>query len=113
MDRTLIERYADGADVPARAVVGLTAADLDATPGPGAWSIRQLVVHLLDSDLVGGERMKRVIALDTPTLLAYDQDLFVARLGYAETDLALVGDVFRLHRRLIADLLRRLPDAAF
>ncbi|MBX9581782.1 MAG: DinB family protein [Gemmataceae bacterium] len=53
MDRSLIEQYAAGATVPADLIRGLSAADLDARPEPGRWSLRQLVVHLLDSDLVG------------------------------------------------------------
>jgi hypothetical protein len=113
MDRALIERYAAGAGVPAEVIRGLSAADLDAVPVPGTWSVRQIVVHLLDSDLVGSDRMKRVIAMDEPTLLAYDQDAFVARLGYAEADAALAAELFALNRRQTAETLRRLPDAAF
>lgn len=113
MFRALIEEYANGADVPRKALAGLTDADLDAFPVPGTWSIRQVITHLLDSDLVGIDRMKRVIAMDNPTLLAYDQDAFQARLGYQPADLPLVCEIFRLNRRLMADLLRRLPQEAF
>jgi uncharacterized damage-inducible protein DinB len=113
MDRSLIERYAAGATVPAELIRGLSAADLDAVPVPGTWTIRQIVVHLLDSDLVGSDRMKRVIATDEPTLLAYDQDRFVARLGYSATDAALAAELFALNRRYTAEVLRRLPDDAF
>jgi hypothetical protein len=113
MDRQLIEQYAAGADVPGRAIRGLAAADLDATPVPGTWTIRQIVVHLLDSDLIGSERMKRVIAMDGPDLLGYDETLFASRLHYHTADVEQVCALFRLNRLLTADLLRRLPDATF
>ena len=37
-----------------------------AFPVPGKWSVQQLVMHMLDSDLVAGERMKRIIAEPRP-----------------------------------------------
>lgn len=113
MDRSQIDAYEAGAGVPAELVRGLSAAELDATPIPGTWSIRQIVVHLLDSDLVGADRMRRVIAMDRPALLAYDQDAYVARLGYTETDVTAAAELFAANRRFMAAVLRRLPDDAF
>src|SRR5258707_4912288 len=53
MDRTLIERYVAGATVPAGAIRGLSTQELNAFPVPGTWSIQQVVLHLMDSDLIG------------------------------------------------------------
>lgn len=108
----LIDRYAAGTDVPLSALAGLSPADLDARPAPG-WSIREIVAHLADSDLVGTDRMRRVIAMENPTLLPYDQDAFVDRLGYAAADVVLAAEAFRANRLLMADVLRRLPADAF
>lgn len=108
----LIDRYAAGADVPLAAIAGLSAAGLDARPAPG-WSVREIVAHLADSDLVGTDRMRRVAAMEDPTLLPYDQDAFAARLGYATADVVLAAEAFRANRLLMADVLRRLPAAAF
>lgn len=113
MDRSLIEAYAAGASRPAETIRGLDAAELDACPIPGTWSIRQIIAHLMDSDLIASERMKRVIAMDSPTILAYDEAAFAKRLGYDAIDVELACKVFELNRRLTADLLRSLPDSAF
>lgn len=113
MDRAMIERYAQGASAPKAAIAGLSAKDLNAFPVPGTWSIQQIVLHLLDSDLVGADRMKRVIAQDSPQLLAYDETAFANRLHYAEQDIATACEVFCLNRLLVATMLRQLPDAAF
>src|SRR3954447_16361235 len=108
-----IDRFEAGADLPAQAIAGLSREELNAFPVPGMWSIQQVVLHLLDSDLVGADRMKRVIAEPNPTLLAYDENLWVKNLHYAELDPALACEMFRLNRRMLASLLRLLPDKAF
>jgi hypothetical protein len=113
MDRTLIERYAAGADVPAKAICGLTRADLLAFPVPGTWSIQQIVLHLMDSDLIASDRMKRVVAMENPTISAYDETAFANNLFYDAQDASLACESFRVNRLLTADILRRLPDAAF
>jgi hypothetical protein len=113
VDRTLIDRFEAGADLPAKAIAGLSRADLNAVPVPGMWSIQQVVLHLMDSDLVGADRMKRVIAEPNPTLLAYDENLFVKNLHYSELDPQLACEIFRLNRQMFASLLRLLPDEAF
>ena len=112
MDRRIIEDYIAAASRPLAGIAGLTAADLDAQPVPGTWSIRQIVVHLMDSDLVASDRMKRVAALDEPALLAYDESAFASALGYEQTDAEIAARIFELNRKLTGDLLRRLADAA-
>ena len=59
-DRTWIDRYEAGAELLAPAIAGLSSAELDAHPVPGTWSVRQIVVHLLESDLAAMHRMRRI-----------------------------------------------------
>ena len=113
MDRKLIDEYEAGADLPSRAIAGLTREQLLAHPVPGTWSVQEVVMHLMDSDLVGSDRMKRVIAEPGPTLLAYDETRWVQNLGYEHADTKSACEVFRLNRKMTAAILRRLPDAAF
>jgi len=114
MDRTLIDRYAAGASVPGAAIRGLTAAELNAFPVPGTWSIQQIVVHLMDSDLIGSDRMKRVAAENVPPqLIGYDETAFAKNLHYEKLDPVQACEVFRLNRLLTATVLRNLPDTAF
>lgn len=44
---------------------------------PGGWTIRQLVHHIADSHMNALLRFKWTLTEDTPTIKAYDQDLFV------------------------------------
>jgi hypothetical protein len=114
MDRKLIEKYLAGASVPAEAIRGLTQAELNAFPVPGTWSIQQIIIHLMDSDLIGSDRMKRVAAENIPPqLIGYDETAFAKNLGYEKLDPAQACEVFRLNRLLTSAVLRNLPDSAF
>jgi hypothetical protein len=94
-----------------RAVAGLSRAQ-DGTPEkPGKLSVRQVVQHLADSELVGGFRFRMILAHDAPELPAYDQDLFAERLRYSEADLATSLEDFESLRTMNLRVLRRAtPD---
>lgn len=113
MNRSLIEKYAKDADVPGRAIHGLSRQDLHAFPVPGTWSIQQIILHLMDSDVIAACRMKTVIAENKPKIAAYDETLFAKNLHYEKQDAVMACEVFRLNRILTATILRQLPDAAF
>ncbi len=114
MNRDLIERYAAGATSPAQAIAGLSREQLNAFPVPNTWSIQQIVLHLMDSDLIGADRMKRVAAENRPpTLIGYDETAFARGLFYDQLDPRMACEVFEKNRLLTAEVLRRLPEAAF
>jgi uncharacterized damage-inducible protein DinB len=114
MSRELIEQYAADADIPAQAIAGLEKADLLAFPVPGTWSIQQIILHLMDSDLIASDRMKRVAAeKQPPTLVGYDETAFAENLAYEHVSAKDAAEVFRLNRLVTAELLRRLPPSAF
>jgi hypothetical protein len=94
-----------------RAVAGLSR-EQDGTPEkPGKWSVRQVVQHLADSELVGAYRFRMILAHDAPELPAYDQDLFAERLRYSEADLATSLQDFESLRTMNLRVLRRAtPD---
>jgi uncharacterized damage-inducible protein DinB len=113
MDAATIEKYAEGGAELAESVRGLDLNDFLAFPVPGTWSIQQIVWHMADSDLIGSDRMKRVIAEDHPTLMAYDENRFASRLHYDALDPFLAVEIFALNRRITAEILRRLEPATF
>jgi len=113
MDRKLIELYAADPDRLRRAVAGLNRDELTARPGPGAWSIQEVIVHLADSDAICIDRMKRMLTEDNPPLLYADESAYVARLHPNEQDLEDTLSLFEVSRRQWARVLRLLPDEAF
>src|SRR3954453_6588207 len=113
MPADTIDRYAAGPELLRYAAQGLTPEQQQARPGPGAWSIAELVAHMVDSDVVGVERMKRVIAEDNPTLQAYDQDAWIARLGSQSMPVDEAVALFAANRKWMARILRKCTEADF
>jgi hypothetical protein len=113
VDRTLIDAYEAGAAVLRSAVAGLTPEELTARPGPGDWSIQEVVIHLADSDAISIDRMKRMLTEDDPPLLYADETAYVSRLHPHDQDLGDALTLFEVGRRQWARVLRLLPDEAF
>ena len=78
---------------------------------PGKWSIRHVVQHLADSELVGGFRLRMVMAHERPALTGYDQDLWASRLDYGAADVRDALDQFSALRRANVRIWQRLSAA--
>jgi uncharacterized damage-inducible protein DinB len=113
MNRQLIEAYVACGPQLRQAVAGLSREDLIARPGPGKWSILELVLHLADSDSIAIDRMKRILIEDDPPLLYADESAYVERLFSHEQSLEDALVLFEVGRRQFARVLRQLPDEAF
>lgn len=90
-----------------KALAGLTPQLEAQREAPGKWSVRHVVQHLVDSELVWGWRLRLVLAQDRPTLTGYDQDLWADRLGYDEADTARSVMEFSVLRNANLRLLHR------
>jgi hypothetical protein len=94
---TLIKAYSCGYELLCNAVSSTSKSSWDVIPIEGKWSIRQVVCHLADSELVYADRMKRVIAEDNPTFFDADPDVFLPALNCSqrslETELNLIESV--------------------
>jgi hypothetical protein len=105
--RDPMEALTEMPDALRQAVAGLTPQQ-EATPeAPGKWSVRQVVQHLADSELVGGFRFRMVLAHDEPEVPGYDQDRWAQRLRYADADLETALQDFTYLRRMNLRLLRQ------
>jgi hypothetical protein len=117
MNRDLIDHYANGGEKLALAVRGLTREDLlcapDAKWNAGRWTIQQVIIHCMDSELVSADRLKRMIAEENPTLIGYDENKYVASLFYDEQDAEAAVAIIDLNRKLFAAAMRKLPAAAW
>ena len=86
---------------------GLSAEQITQPESPGKWSVRHVLQHLADSELVWGYRLRMVLAHDRPQLTGYDQDLWTERLGYDEANADQAVQDFGVLRRTNLRLLAR------
>lgn len=111
--RPILNRYADGGLIVMQAVANLTDEQAHARPGPGSWSLAELFAHLADSDLVFADRIKRIIAEENPTLLAFPENDWLDRLGSARMPVLDAAALIAANRAWMIRILRGLDDAAF
>jgi len=78
---------------------------------PGKWSIREVIQHLADSELVGGFRLRMVMSHERPVLTGYDQDLWSKRLRYEDADVGEALEQFTVLRRANVRIWQRLTPA--
>lgn len=88
-----------------RSVAGLTEAQLSRPEAAGKWSMRHVVRHLADSEIVWGYRMRLVLSQERPPLTGYDQDLWSARLRYDQASVPEAIEEFTVLRRTHLRLL--------
>ena len=109
----IIEGYSRGAKLLRDALRSAAHADLDARPIEGKWSIREVVCHLADSEIIYADRMKRVIAEDNPTFFEADPDLFGPALHCLQRALDKELDVVEAIRAHMLPILQSCGADAF
>jgi len=109
----LIAKYSDQPGDLIAAVEGLTDPQLDKRLDRSKWSIRQQVSHLADAEMNMVQRMKKVIAEDTPLLPAYDQDKWASSLFYDGSSVDDSIAVFFTLRASMTRVLKELKNGDF
>ncbi|MBM3290826.1 MAG: metal-dependent hydrolase, partial [Candidatus Hydrogenedentes bacterium] len=89
------------------------ASGLDRAYAPGKWTVRQLLVHIADVELVHLWRLSRAWAEPGSPVYAFDHDRWVTELRYDERPLDICRGLFTGVRDQIVWYVRTQPDAAF
>jgi hypothetical protein len=108
----LIDKYKDGYREVAAALEGASDRELDARPGPGRWTAREIVHHLADSEMTSAVRLRLLVAEENAAIRAYDEKLFAARLYY-DRPIASSLAAFHAARFSTGELLDAMTDADF
>ena len=109
----LLERYRRAPELLAALLTGVYGEEEDYLTAPGKWSIRQIVAHLADTELVAAHRFRQVIAEESPTLVAFNQDAWASHLDYARRKPKQSLETFRRIRAENYELLKDLPEEAY
>ena len=113
-DGELLSRFLSGAEKLHALVQGLSEEDLDLSPRPNAWSIRQIVHHLADDGDVWSMCIKKAIA--TPGALVRFEGFpgnepWASALDFGAREIGPALDLITAHRRYLAEMLGHFPDA--
>jgi hypothetical protein len=64
-------------------------------PAPDQWSIKEVCAHLRDSLEIDGERIRRMVEEDDPSISSYDQEALAREGDYQNANMPLVLTALR------------------
>jgi uncharacterized damage-inducible protein DinB len=106
----LMEEYKQGYSKIIKELEGLTEEQMLFKPSEKNWSIREIIIHLSDAELVHIHRMKAVLSEDNPVLTAFDQDLWTTSLHSQQIDHQLYLQLFKSMRESFLPILHHLTE---
>ncbi len=87
MDRSEVTSYLRQVpDLIDEAIEGLSDDELRRRPSPDEWSALEVCCHLRDYAEIEGQRVRRLVEEDEPTLEAWDEQELAAERKYSEDD---------------------------
>jgi hypothetical protein len=109
----LLERHSASLEVLEAALTGLGEAELDRSVAAGEWTVRQIIHHVADTEIIAGARLRMMLARDGVPFPTYDQ-AELARMAdpgsrSVESSLALI----RAAHQANIELLPALAPAAW
>ncbi|HEY1913759.1 MAG TPA: DinB family protein, partial [Vicinamibacterales bacterium] len=82
-----------------RLIDGRSETELGHQAKQGQWSVREILAHLADTELVTSWRIRSILASNGTALQPYDQNEFARVFKYAEAPVAGSLDLFEANRR--------------
>ena len=88
----------------------LAEAKLRVAPGPGEWSVTEIVAHLRSCADVWGDAIEGIAGTDHPTIRAVSPTTWIKSTDYRELAFASSLQAFGKQRDQVLALLEQLPD---
>lgn len=82
-------------------------------PEPQEWSINEIIVHLLDTELVSFNRARKLVAQPNSNIMNMDQNAYAANLGYDKVEIKAALKLLKALVGLMTDWLKTLPLEAY
>lgn len=92
----------------ARLTKDLTPRQLAFRPAPHKWSIKELLCHLCDTEIVYSFRYRKVLSEGYPFLSSFDQNLWAKEMIYDKQDARTILETFKLLRLNNVAVMRSL-----
>ena len=78
---------------------------------PGKWTVRDVLIHISDTETVLLDRLRRIASEEKPLLAAFDQDRWAEALFYDRRDMHLVKMQFQAARRGVIEMATLLDES--
>ena len=121
--QSALDVFRRGPAILQEALSGASESETTFVTAPGKWTIRQIVRHVADTEIVVGMRLRQIVAEGSPAdappgtkqpiLIPFDQEAWADNLGYAAADPFESFERFRSFREDTTALLESLPAATF
>lgn len=106
----LIKKFAAGPNHLRSALDSIPVEAYDFRPDPSAWTIREIIIHMPDSETSGYVRVRKIIAESGAEVDVYDQVAWAGKLKYGDSDIQLAIDLFDLMRQFTVSMLSRVDE---
>jgi hypothetical protein len=109
----LIQRYERGPSLIRTALAEVPAEAMQWRPGPGKWSVHEIVCHCADSETNAAMRIRYLVGCDRPAIQGYDQDQWARDFDYHTLPMGVALEQVEIVRRWTSEFIRRLPASAW
>ena len=106
----LIRRYREGPALLESSLSRVPAAALQWRPGPGKWSVHEVILHCADSETNSHMRLRYLLGENRPAIMPYDQDRWATELDYHSLPIQPALATVTVVRANTVPLLQRLSD---
>lgn len=82
----------------------------DYKPAPNRWSIKEIILHMADSEANSYVRCRKIIAENGSNVMVYDQDKWAENLKYRDQNIETSLELFKQLRLNTYNLLLTISD---
>ncbi len=107
-----LERFALGAAVVRQAIYAADAGTLS-RPNVEGWSVRDILVHLGDAEMVRATRIRMILGAEEPTLFTFDESMWKRKLHYLWRSPEAAIALFDQLRFTTIEILRQLDTKSW
>ncbi len=107
----VLGKYLSGVKALEARTADLSEKDMNHRPGrPDAWTIKEHIIHLVDSEVNGFIRAKSIIAQPNTGCYVMDEDLWTKNIARKDEDVRKYLQLFGLVRGIVHDLMKDEPE---
>ncbi len=108
-----IEAYGKGYALLAAALKDIPPEAWEYKPSPSEWSVKEILVHMGDSESMAALRLRKLIVEPGTTLMAYNESGWADALNYLKQDAEDSLQIIKYARQSTYRLLKTLPEEVF